>query len=91
MIIIIVIMMMMIMVIIMIIIIALCVCVCVCFTVSSLRRKPSPTCTLKWPRRNRVQITRSTSRAHHVLHDVCHAVRQDSQLLNLTELNSHLF
>ena len=27
------------------------------FTISSLRREPSPTCTLKWPRRNRVQIT----------------------------------
>ena len=32
------------------------------FTVSSLRREPSPTRTLKWPGRSRVQIT-STHRA----------------------------
>ena len=32
------------------------------FTISSLHREPSPAHTLKWPRRNRVQITCNTSR-----------------------------
>ena len=36
------------------------------FTVSSQRRELSPTRTLKWPRRNRVQITCNTSSAYHV-------------------------
>ena len=36
-----------------------------------------PTCTLKWPGRNRMQITCSTSGAHYV-QQVCHMVRRDS-------------
>ena len=36
------------------------------FTISSQRRELSPTCTLKWPGRNRVQITWNTSSAYHV-------------------------
>ena len=36
------------------------------FTISSQRRELSPTCTLKWPWRNRVQITCNTSSADHV-------------------------
>ena len=36
------------------------------FTVSSQRRELSPTRTLKWPRRKRVQITCNTPSAHHV-------------------------
>ena len=40
----------------------------------SLRRKRSPSCTLKWPGRNRVQITCNTSDAHRVQHVVCHVV-----------------
>ena len=36
------------------------------FTISSQRLELSPTCTLKWPRRNRVQITCNTSSAYHV-------------------------
>ena len=36
------------------------------FTISSQRREPSPTRTLKWPGRNRVQITCNTSSAYHV-------------------------
>ena len=36
------------------------------FTISSQRRELSPTCTLKWPGRNRVQITCNTSSAYHV-------------------------
>ena len=36
------------------------------FTISSQRRELSPTRTLKWPRRNRVQITCNTSSADHV-------------------------
>ena len=36
------------------------------FTISSQRREPSPTRTLKWPWRNRVQITCNTSSAYHV-------------------------
>ena len=37
-----------------------------CFTISSQRRELSPTRTLKWPGRNRVQITCNTSSAYHV-------------------------
>ena len=40
------------------------------FTISSLRREPSPTRTLKWPGRNRVQITCNASSAYHVQHVV---------------------
>ena len=36
------------------------------FTISSQRRELSPTRTLKWPGRNRVQITCNTSSAYHV-------------------------
>ena len=36
------------------------------FTISSQRREPSPTRTLKWPGRNRVQITCNTSSAYRV-------------------------
>ena len=36
------------------------------FTISSQRRELSPTCTLKWPRRNRAHITCNTSSADHV-------------------------
>ena len=36
------------------------------FTISSQRRELSPTCTLKWPGRNSVQITCNTSSTYHV-------------------------
>ena len=36
------------------------------FTSSSQRREQSPSCTLKWPRRNHVQLTCNTSSAYHV-------------------------
>ena len=63
------------------------------FTVSSQRRELSPTRTLKWPRRNRVQITCNTSSAYHVQHVVLRATWYEgtAQLLNLTVLKSHLF
>ena len=51
------------------------------FTISSLRREPSPTRTLKWPARNRVQITRNTSSAHHLQPAVCHLVRRGSSAI----------
>ena len=62
-------------------------------TISSPRREPSPTCTLKWPGRNRVQITCNTSSACHVQHVVLHAMWYEgtAQLLSLTEFKSHLF
>ena len=44
------------------------------FTISSLRRELSPTRTLKWPGRNRVQITCNTSNTSHVQPAVCHVV-----------------
>ena len=47
------------------------------FTISSVRRKLSPTRTLKLPKRNRVQITCNTSSAYHVQRVVCHLVRRD--------------
>ena len=63
------------------------------FTISSLRREPSPTRTLKWPGRNGVQITCNTSRAYYAQHVVVHATwyERTAQLLNLTEFKSHLF
>ena len=63
------------------------------FTVSSQRRELSPTRTLKWPRRNRVQITCNTSSVYHVQHVVLRATWYEgtAQLLSLTELKSHLF
>ena len=50
------------------------------FTVSSQRRELSPTCTLKWPRRNRVQITCSTSSAYHVQVSCCVPLGTKGQL-----------
>ena len=63
------------------------------FTISSQRRELSPTLTLKWPGRNRVQITCNTSSAYHVQHVVLRATRNEgtAQLLSVTELKSHLF
>ena len=63
------------------------------FTISSQRRELSPTRTLKWPRRNRVQITRNTSSAYHVQYVMLRATwcERTAQLLSLTELKSHLF
>ena len=58
-----------------------------------MRREPSPTHTLKWPGRTRVQITCNTTSADHVQHVVLHATWYEGtvQLLSLTELKSHLF
>ena len=42
-----------------------------------------PTRTLKWPRRNRVQITCNTHCAHHVQHVVCHLERRDSAAIKV--------
>ena len=82
--------------------VCVCVCMCVCdnsnnnnctdrhnsrfFTISSLQREPSPTCTPKWLRRNLVQITCNTPSAYHVQHVVIHA-----KWYNRTELKSLLF
>ena len=57
------------------------------FTISSLRRELSPTRTLKWPRRNRVQVTCNTSSAYHAQHVVLRATWYEgtAQLLSLTE------
>ena len=59
-----------------------------CFTISSQRRKLSPTRTLKWPGRNRVQITCNTSSAYHVQHVACHVARRDTSAIEL-EFKSH--
>ena len=63
------------------------------FTISSQRRELSPTRTLKWPRRNRVQIACNTTSAYHVLQVMLRATWYEgtAQLLSLTELKSHLF
>ena len=63
------------------------------FTISSLRREPSPTRTLKWPGRNRMQITCNTSSVCHVQHVMLSATwcEGTARLLSLTELKSHLF
>ena len=70
------------------------------FQIISLCRELSPTCILKWPECNRVQITSNTSSAYHVhhieclsratCHVLCHVVRRDSSAIK-TELKSHLF
>ena len=62
------------------------------FTISSLRSELSPTRTLKWPERSRVQITCSTSSAYHVQHVMLRATWYEgtAQLLSLTELRPHL-
>ena len=67
------------------------------FTISSQRRKLSPTRMLKWPKRNRVQIMQNTSSAYHAqvtcMHVACHLVRRDSSAIKFdrVELKSHLF
>ena len=63
------------------------------FTISSLLRKPSPTRMLKWPGRNRVQITCNTSSAYHVQHVILRATWYEgaAQVLSLKEFKSHLF
>ena len=45
------------------------------FTISSLRHELSPTRALKWPRRNRVQITRNISTTYYLQHVVLRAMR----------------
>ena len=52
-------------------------------TIASLHRELSPTRTLKWPGRNRVQITCDTQSAHHVQHVVCRLVRRDSSAIKI--------
>ena len=62
------------------------------FTISSLRRELSPTCTLKWSGCNRVQIMCNTSSTYHVQHVLCATWYEGTaQLLNLTEFKWHLF
>ena len=63
------------------------------FTVSSQCRELSPTRTLKWPRRSRVQITCNTSSAYLVQHVLLRAAWYEgtAQLSSLTELKLHLF
>ena len=63
------------------------------FTISSLHCEPSPTRMLKWPGRYHVQITCNTLSPYHVQHVMLYATwfEGTTQLLNLTELKSHLF
>ena len=58
-----------------------------------MRREPSPTRTLKLPKRNGVQITCNTSNAYHMQHVELRATWYEgtAQLLSLTELKSQLF
>ena len=51
------------------------------YAIFSLRRKQSPTCMLKWPGRNRVQITCDISGSHHVQNVVCYVVVRDSSAI----------
>ena len=60
------------------------------FTISSLRREPSPTRILKRPGSNRVQITRNTNHAQHIerlshatWRITCPVVRRDSSAIEL--------
>ena len=57
------------------------------FTISSQRRELSPTHTLKWPGRNRVQITCSTSSTYTCkCHVTCHLVRRDSSAIKFDRI-----
>ena len=56
------------------------------FSVSSLRRKPSPTHTLKWPGRYWVQITCNTSSACHVQHSGASAHKSSCSFVPYTLL-----
>ena len=55
-----------------------------------LHRELSSTRTLKWPGRNRVQITWHTSSAFHVQHVVCHVVRRDSSAIKFNRVEIEL-
>ena len=63
------------------------------FTISSLRHKPPPTCTLMWSGCNHVQITCNTSSAYHVQRIMLCATWYEgtAQLLTLTEFKSHFW
>ena len=56
------------------------------FTISSLCLETSPTLTLKWPGRNRVQIMCNILSAYHMQHVMLHVVwyKGTAQLLNLS-------
>ena len=66
------------------------------FTISSQRRKLSPACTLKWPGRNRVQITCKSRATHRALimctfPVTCHLVRRDSSAIRFDRVEiAHL-
>ena len=54
------------------------------FTISSLRREPSPTRTFKWPKRDHVQIMWNTSKFERLSRatcDTCHMVQRDSSAI----------
>ena len=57
------------------------------FTNSSLRWELSPSRTLKWPGRNRVQITCNTSSAYHAQHFVLRATWYEGPAINFDSLN----
>ena len=62
------------------------------FTIFSMRRQLSATRTLKWPRRNRVQVTCNTSIVYYVQHVVCATwYEETAHLLSLIEFKWHLF
>ena len=56
------------------------------FTISSLHRELSPTRTLKWPGRNRVQSTCNTSSVYHVQLVVYHLVERDSSAIKFNRV-----
>ena len=63
------------------------------FIISSVSRELSPTRTLKWPVRSRVEIACNTSSAYYVPHSVIRATWYEgtAQLFSLAVLKSHLF
>ena len=63
------------------------------FTVSSLHLELSPTCTLKWPEWNRVQIICNTSSAYYVQHVMLRSTwyKGTAQPLSFTEFKWRLF
>ena len=61
------------------------------YTISLLCHELSPTCTLKWPGHDIVQITCNTSGAHHMQHVACHMVQKDSSAIKFDILNRIYF
>ena len=60
-------------------------------TICSLRRELCTMGTLKWPGRNRVQITCNTSSVYHMEHVVCHVALRDSSAFKFYRVLNQIY